>query len=130
MMTKINWDAFDFEKKKPTFSDGTPIPVAPGPLHYEPSLEVRQEMSSQEKISATLIELRDNLRALGYDTRIVNGDCFDVHQNGYVHYLSRAEAENLATRKEAGIDLLAHSERRGLNRWYDFHVQSRKDGEG
>lgn len=54
---------------------------------------------------------------MGYDARIVNGDCFDIHQGGGVHYLSRAEAETL---NRGGLDLLAHSERRGLNRWYDF----------
>lgn len=66
-----------------------------------------------------LLELRDNLRSLGYAAKIVNGDCFDIDQGSATHYLSRAEAEALAT-AGAGIDLMAHSERRGLNRWYSF----------
>lgn len=66
-----------------------------------------------------MIELRDKLRLLGYDARIVNGDCFDIHQGGAIHYLSRSEAEALAE-TGAGIDLMAHSERQGLNRWYIF----------
>lgn len=66
-----------------------------------------------------IIELRNRLRSLGYDARIVNGDCFDIHQSGVAHYLSRHEAEALAN-AGTGIDLLAHSERRGLNRWYSF----------
>jgi hypothetical protein len=70
------------------------------------------------------LQLRDRLRLLGYDARLVNGDCYDIHQNGYIHYLSRAEAEALAEKKERGIDLLSHSEKRGLNRWYDFEQRS------
>ena len=42
-----------------------------------------------------LLELRDNLRLLGYDAKIVNGDCFDVLQGSCTHYLSYAEAEAL-----------------------------------
>lgn len=70
-----------------------------------------------------MIELRNRLRSLGYDARLVNGDCFDIHQSGAVHYLSRYEAEALAN-AGTGIDLLAHSERRGLNRWYSFPVST------
>lgn len=66
-----------------------------------------------------MIELRDRLRSLGYDARLVNGDCFDIHQDSAVHYLSKLEAEALAN-VGAGINLMAHSERRGLNRWYMF----------
>lgn len=66
-----------------------------------------------------MIELRDKLRALGYDARIANGDCFDIHQYGWFHYLSRSEAEALAN-AGAGLILTEYSERRGLNRWYTF----------
>lgn len=68
---------------------------------------------------STLLELRHKLRALGYEAKLVNGDSFDIPQGGYTHYLSHAEAEALAD-AGAGIDLMAQSERRGLNRWYDF----------
>jgi hypothetical protein len=63
--------------------------------------------------------LRDRLRALGYKARLVNGDCCDIDQGGITHYLSNAEAEALCD-AGPGVDLFAHSERRGLNRWYDF----------
>ena len=68
--------------------------------------------------------LRDKLRALGYKARLVNSDCYDIDQNGFTHYLSKSEAGALCA---AGpdIDLFAHSERRGLNRWYDFLATAR-----
>lgn len=71
----------------------------------------------------TTIELRDRLRAFGYDARLVNGDCFDVHQNGRIHYLSRAEAETL---NRGGLTLADYGERCGLNYWYDFSRQEVK----
>lgn len=67
------------------------------------------------------LELRSALRALGYDARCVNMSAYDVHQNGYRHYLSAEEA--LALRGSTGphpLHLLAHGERRGLNLWYTF----------
>lgn len=63
--------------------------------------------------------IRDELRALGYDAHMVNGDCFDVHQGGRIHYLSRAEAEALAA-AGAGVNIIDHGEKSGLNYWYDF----------
>lgn len=66
-----------------------------------------------------VIELRDKLRALGYDAKIVNGECFDIDQDGRTHYLSRTEAEALA-KAGAGINLMDYAERRGLNFWYSF----------
>lgn len=74
------------------------------------------------------IELRDNLRALGYNARLVNGDCFDVHQDGRIHYLSKLEAKALAD-AGSGINLMAHAERRGLNYWYTFPATD-EQGEG
>lgn len=65
-------------------------------------------------------DLRDRLRGLGYDARLVNGDCFDVHQGGRIHYLSKDEAQALAD-KGAGLNLTDHAERRGLNYWYLFN---------
>lgn len=73
-----------------------------------------------------LLGLRENLRLLGYDARIVNGDCFDIHQGSAVHYLSKSEAEALV-RAGTGVDLMAHSERRGPNRWYDFKRERARD---
>lgn len=70
-------------------------------------------------MSDTPILLRNKLRALGYAAKLVNGDCFDIDQDDATHYLSRAEAESLVE-VGAGINLMAHSERRGLNRWYTF----------
>jgi hypothetical protein len=71
--------------------------------------------------TVTPLELRDRLRGLGYDARCVNGNSYDIHQNGYIHYLSRQEALML---NRSGVDLLACSVRRGLNRWYDFNQTS------
>lgn len=71
-----------------------------------------------------MIELRNRLRSLGYDARLVNADCFDIHQGGAVHYLSKVEAATLA-----GIDTEQHPliltkyidpAYHGLNRWYGF----------
>ena len=78
-------------------------------------------------IAPDLRDLRDRLRALGYDARIVNGDCFDVHQGGRIHYLSRSEAEGLAD-AGAGLDLVDHAEKRGLNYWYSFPTNDSNSG--
>lgn len=74
-------------------------------------------------------DLRNKLRTLGYDARLVNGDCFDVHQNGRIYYLSKSEGEALAV---AGPDLklLDHGEKRGLNYWYTFPSQADGESEG
>lgn len=85
------------------------------------------QASGLHQRSKALVELRDRLRALGYDARLVNGDCFDIHQDGRVHYLSREEAETL---NRGGLDLAKYSERRGLNYWYSFNqTETRKADE-
>jgi hypothetical protein len=50
------------------------------------------------------IGLRNKLRQLGYDARVVNWDCIDIDQGGRMHYLSTDEAEALAA-AGSGIDL-------------------------
>lgn len=71
-----------------------------------------------------MIELRDRLRSLGYDARLVNGDCFDIHQNGCIHYLSKSEAEALAevTTEQHPLTIAKYIDPafHGLNRWHVF----------
>lgn len=76
-----------------------------------------------------IIKLRDKLRELGYAASIANDSCFDIRQDGRIHYLSRDEAEMLA-QAGAGINLMDHGERRGLNYWYDFaRAEQGEEGE-
>lgn len=84
--------------------------------------------TASANIEAELLQLRDSLRLLGYAAKVVNGDCFDIHQGGAIHYLSKSEAEALLI-AGVGVDLMDHSERRGLNRWYSFEHEQREDGE-
>lgn len=70
-----------------------------------------------------LIALRNELRAYGYDVRLVNIGAFDVHQRGYIHYMGQSEVQALLkyTRKYGVIDNLYNfAERSGLNYWYTF----------
>lgn len=65
--------------------------------------------------------LRNTLRKLGYDARIANFMCFDIHVAGCAHYLSFEEASQLATSiVEHPIDLMMYSVCNGLNYWYTF----------
>lgn len=69
----------------------------------------------------TDLELRNSLRALGYDARLVNVDCFDIHQAGYIHYLSNDEARALAAApREHPLELKYYATKSGLNYWYKF----------
>lgn len=71
-----------------------------------------------------MIELRDRLRMLGYDARLVNGDCFDIHQDRAIHYLSKKEATTLAEvdTEQHPLTLMKYVDPacHGLNRWYKF----------
>ena len=51
--------------------------------------------------------LRNQLRALGYDASIANGDCFDIRQGGRIHYLSQEEAKSLLKAGAHPLDLMA-----------------------
>jgi hypothetical protein len=86
-------------------------------------LSMRERRADPAPTNPSPLELHDHLRGLGYDAHCVNGDCYDIHQNGYVHYLSRKEALSL---DRGGLDLLGCSQRRGLNRWYDFSEKGTK----
>ncbi|MCL4296222.1 MAG: hypothetical protein KJ077_10860 [Anaerolineae bacterium] len=62
------------------------------------------------------------LKALGYDARMVNVDCFDIHQGGRVHYLSKAEAEALLQAPlPHPVTLADYATWGGLNYWYNFN---------
>lgn len=66
-------------------------------------------------------KLCDKLCELGYDARIANMMCFDIHIDHYTHYLSWEEAQTLSTAALTHpVDLLQYSERIGLNLWYTF----------
>ncbi len=71
-----------------------------------------------------LLSLRDKLRALGYDARLVNMGAFDVHQNYYTHYMSQKEAQELlrATLQYGFLNIAEFGEWIGLNYWYTFPV--------
>lgn len=81
-----------------------------------------------------IVELRDRLRALGYDARLVNGDCFDIHQGNAVHYLSKREATALASvdAEQHPLTLAKYIDPafHGLNRWYAFPSTRTTEREG
>jgi len=68
--------------------------------------------------------LRDRLRSLGYDARLVNGDCFDIYQGCGIHYLSHDEASALAALpvEVHPVKLIDYGKKNGLNYWYDFSI--------
>ena len=69
-----------------------------------------------------LLILRNELRELGYDARLVNMGAFDIHQNYYTHYMSQREAQELlrATRQYGLLNIAEYGEWGGLNYWYTF----------
>lgn len=69
-----------------------------------------------------LILLRDKLRELGYDARLVNIGAFDIHQNYFTHYMSQQEAQELlrATLQYGCLNIMEYGKRDGLNYWYTF----------
>lgn len=68
-----------------------------------------------------IFNVRNKLRNLGYDARIANFCCYDIHINGWIHYLSFEEASNLIhCNLPHPVDLMLYSELQGLNRWYTF----------
>lgn len=74
----------------------------------------------------TIQPLKSKLLELGYLANIANGDCFDIVQDGRVHYLSLGEANQLAN-AELGlahpVRLFDYAEKIGSNYWYEFDVE-------
>lgn len=71
------------------------------------------------------IEIRDQLRKKGYDAKCVFWGCYDIDQNGRIHYLSADEGKALndASYLQHPINLHDHAERIGLNLWYIFRAR-------
>jgi len=68
-----------------------------------------------------IYKIKNKLRELGYDAKIVNANSFDIHQNGYIHYLSENEAMSLAeSNLDHPINLMDYATKNGLNYWYTF----------
>lgn len=68
-----------------------------------------------------MIELKKQLKEKGYITKIANGDCFDIHQNSKIHFLSKNEA--IMLNKSIlihPIDLTKHAKKSGWNYIYNF----------
>ena len=84
----------------------------------------RARCERRDKGAMTYLELRDALCELGYDARLVNGCCYDIHQEGTVHYLSLSEATDLFAFEPDGVhpvDLMAYARQwTALNYWYEF----------
>ena len=66
-------------------------------------------------------EIKNKLRELGYDAKFVNGDCFDIMQDGRIHYLTTQEARDLLSAKlNHPVNLIDYGVKSGLNYWYTF----------
>ncbi len=66
-------------------------------------------------------ELKAVLVAKGYDTHLVNLDCFDIYQNYFTHYLSATEAQKLNDSDlDHPVNLNEHSVTNGIIRDYRF----------
>lgn len=74
-----------------------------------------------EGLYGVVLECRDRLRGMGYRAKIVNGSCFDIHQEGNIHYLSLEEGIALSkSSMPHPADLMQYGRRNGLNYWYTF----------
>ncbi len=74
------------------------------------------------------VQIRDALVKVGYDARCVNGECYDIHQGGRVHYLSAEEGESLAeSLLPHPVDLMDYATNMGLNLWYRFPADIIRD---
>lgn len=93
------------------------------PVPERPACPEPPEFPARRSIDEThqeMLELRDALRARGYDVRIALG-AFDLYQNGIWHYLSIGEVRALHTTSlDHPVTLRDHGENRGLNWWYTF----------
>lgn len=69
-----------------------------------------------------VVELRDRLRAKGYQASIANITCFDINQQGFIHYLSLNEATALDESPIAHpVNLHGYvTLRTAMNSWYEF----------
>ncbi len=66
-------------------------------------------------------EIKSYLEQLGYEVSLANMDCYDIDQNGRIHYLSSSEVQNLLNSNlEHPISLAQYSNWGGLNYWYSF----------
>lgn len=67
------------------------------------------------------IEIRDQLIEKGYETKGVNMGCYDIDQNGRIHYLSTEEGSALNNANLAHpVNLFDYAKRNGQNLWYTF----------
>lgn len=68
-----------------------------------------------------VLSVRNRLEALGYSVKIANMSCFDIYQNGRVHYLGFLEGEALSKAELLHpVSLDKYAKWSGLAYWYRF----------
>lgn len=82
------------------------------------------EITAAGQDNSEVVKLYTTLVGLGYNASLCNADCFDIRQDGLIHYLSLNEAKSLvgATLPHP-VPLLNYADRNGLNYWYDFEAR-------